>query len=66
MIENRILTWENMIKRGFVGPSRSVLCGGEEEKINLVMINCPFTKEVWNNILKVLKSQKNMERWSDQ
>jgi hypothetical protein len=61
MIENRILTWENMIKRGFVGPSRCALCRGEEETINHLMINFPFTIEVWNNILKVLKSKKKWE-----
>jgi hypothetical protein len=58
MIENRILTWDNLIKRGFVGPSRCFLCGKGEETINHLMVKCPFTRDVWNYLLKVLKVQR--------
>jgi hypothetical protein len=61
MIENRILTWDNLIKRGFVGPSRCFLCGEEEETINHLMVKCPFTKDVWKYLLKVLKFQKKWD-----
>ena len=31
--ENRILTWDNLLKRGFSGPNICPLCGLEEETI---------------------------------
>jgi hypothetical protein len=61
MIDNRILTWDNLLKRGFVGPSRCFLCGKGEETINHLMVYCSFTKEVWNYLLKVLKVQRIWE-----
>jgi hypothetical protein len=29
MFENKILTWDNLTKRGIIGPSRCVLCGAK-------------------------------------
>jgi hypothetical protein len=54
MIENRILTWDNLIKRGMIGPSRSMLCGEREEFVNHLMVECLFNKEIWNSILNEL------------
>jgi hypothetical protein len=54
MMENRILTWDNLIKRGMIGPSRCVLCGEREEYVNHLMVECLFTKEIWNSILNEL------------
>ena len=51
MIENRIVTWDHLTKRGFVGPSRCALCGEEEETINHLMVICPVTKEVWKLLI---------------
>jgi hypothetical protein len=44
MLEQRILTWENLIKRGFNGPSRCVLCGIAEENVLHLFVKCSFTK----------------------
>jgi hypothetical protein len=61
MIENRILTWDNLLKRGFSGPSRCFMCGEGEETINHLMVYFPFTKEVWKYLLNVLKFQRFLE-----
>jgi len=40
--QDKILTWENLRKRGFVGPSRCHLCGQHEETINHLLNRCTF------------------------
>jgi hypothetical protein len=59
MFENRILTWDNLSKRGLIGPSRCVLCGEREESLNHLMVECLFTKEIWNSILNEFHLQRN-------
>jgi hypothetical protein len=60
MFENRILTWDNLSKRGLIGPSRCVLCGEREESLNHLMVDCLFTKEVWKSILNELSFTKRI------
>jgi ferredoxin len=55
MLEQRILTWENLVKRGFLGPSRCVLCGKYEEFVYHLFMTCKFTKVIWTTILRDLK-----------
>lgn len=45
---NRCLTWDNIQKRGFAGPSRCVLCGGGEEDSPHLFFRCPFTLQLWH------------------
>jgi hypothetical protein len=47
MLEQKILTWENLLKRGFVGPSKCVLCGLKEENVKHLFVECSFTKDIW-------------------
>ena len=54
---NRCLTWDNIQKRGFVGPSRCVLCGGGEEDYPHLFFRCPFTMQLWHFWWEVWKSQ---------
>jgi hypothetical protein len=39
---NNILTWDNLRKRGFIGPSWCQLCGQEEETQNHLLNLCPL------------------------
>jgi hypothetical protein len=55
LLEQRILTWENLNKRGIFGPSRCVLCGNSEETMSHIFFECSFIKVIWNSILKELK-----------
>eukprot|EP00253_Pinus_taeda_P033272 PITA_33272 len=38
--QGKILTWDNLRKRGFVGPSRCHLCGQQEETTNHLLNRC--------------------------
>jgi hypothetical protein len=55
MLEQRILTWENLVKRGFLGPRKCVLCGKDEEIVLHLFVKCNFTKDIWTLVLKDLK-----------
>jgi hypothetical protein len=61
MLEQKILTWENLIKRGLIGPSRCVICGENEETLNHLFVECQFTKDIWTLILKELKLNRLWE-----
>ena len=42
-----ILTGDNLKKRGMEGPSRCPLCKHHEETMDHIILDCPFSKEVW-------------------
>ena len=46
-----ILTGENLKNRGMEGPSRCPLCCSDEETIDHLLLNCPFSKEIWAEVL---------------
>jgi hypothetical protein len=48
VLHNRILTWENLMKRGFIGPSRCHLCQVKEETTNHLLDECSYTTEIWD------------------
>jgi hypothetical protein len=48
ILHNRILTWENLMKRCFIGPSRCHLCEEKEEITNHILDECPYTAEFWD------------------
>eukprot|EP00253_Pinus_taeda_P004733 PITA_04733 len=47
---NRILTWDNLRKRKFAGPSICVNCKLEEESVVHLMQICPFGRRLWEKI----------------
>jgi hypothetical protein len=49
-LERKILTWDSLQKRGWVGPSICSLCYRDEESISHLFINCPFTLKLWKNL----------------
>ena len=44
--KKRILTWDNIIKRGLVGPSRCPNCNINEESISHLMETCPLAQQL--------------------
>jgi hypothetical protein len=48
VLHNRIITWENLMKRGFIGPSHSHLCLEKEEIANHLLDECSYTTEIWD------------------
>jgi len=57
LLEQRILTWENLVKRGIHGPSRCTLHGKCEETVYHLFVECNFTKYIFYMMHKEL----NME-----
>jgi hypothetical protein len=45
---NRVLTWDNLRKRGFIGPSICILCHQQEETKEHLFNNCPFSQRIWD------------------
>ena len=43
----KILTWDNLKKRGMLGPSRCHLYETQEETIEHPLNNCIFTDKIW-------------------
>ena len=46
MVKGRILTGENLRKRGFQGPFRCCLCLQAEETTNHLLDSCPFSMAI--------------------
>lgn len=44
---NKILTAERFNKMGFEGPSRCVMCKTQEESVDHLLLNCPFSARIW-------------------
>jgi ribonuclease HI len=61
LLEQRILTWDNLIKRGFQGPSLCVLCKDSEETMLHLFGECRFIKNIWHTLTKELKLVNNWQ-----
>jgi hypothetical protein len=48
ILHKKILTWENLVKRGMYGPSRCHLCEVQEETTDHLLDGCSYTTEVWD------------------
>jgi hypothetical protein len=55
ILENKVLTWENLVSKGWEGPSFCILCARGPETVNHLFIHCLFTRQVWLLISGVLK-----------
>jgi ribonuclease HI len=51
LCHNRILTADNLMRKGFHGPSRCCLCLENKENAQHIMLNCKFALEVWGEVL---------------
>jgi hypothetical protein len=48
ILHNQILTWENLRKREFIGPSRCRLFQAKEETMNHLLDECTYTTKIWD------------------
>ncbi|CAI0428536.1 unnamed protein product, partial [Linum tenue] len=46
----KILTIDNLKRRGFALANRCLLCGASEESIDHLFVDCAFTREVWSEL----------------
>ena len=51
LLHNKLLTTENLRKRGINGPSRCALCNSDEETISHLFLHCNFSLLVWRSVL---------------
>jgi hypothetical protein len=59
LLQGKILTCENLNKRGISGPSRCVLCKNHTETIAHLFLDCDFSKKFWQGILQNLSHRVN-------
>lgn len=55
LFNNKILTWENLQRRGKHGPSICLLCKSEEDSVCHLFFKCNYTLDIWRTICKLLK-----------
>jgi hypothetical protein len=51
----KILTWDNLLRRGWEGPNMCSLCRKISESISHLFLDCKFTQIVWHRITLALK-----------
>ena len=51
LLHNKLLTAENLKKRGISGPSRCILCNSDEETISHLFLQCSFSHLIWRSVL---------------
>lgn len=51
VLHNRILTWENLYKRGFQRPGICPMCGNASEETLHLYLSCHFAREIWFSVL---------------
>lgn len=61
-LANRINSWDNLQKKGWIGPSYCCLCLGDAESVDHIFVDCSFTKEVIGGLSVAL--QRNIS-WNE-
>eukprot|EP00253_Pinus_taeda_P019011 PITA_19011 len=51
LLKGKILTAENLRKRGIQGPSRCCFCCNEEESTQHIFLLCPFVQSCWKQVI---------------
>jgi ribonuclease HI len=49
---DKLLTWENLQRKGWHGPGFCVLCRGATEDIHHLFIHCIFAQNIWKHTLQ--------------
>jgi hypothetical protein len=53
-MHKKVLTGENLVKRGVIGPHRCSMCCNALETMDHLFVDCPFAQEVWKISLQGL------------
>jgi hypothetical protein len=61
MVQNKILTWDNLRRRGFIGPSICHLCQLQEETMEHLLNHCPYNELIWTQAAQSMR-RTNRER----
>lgn len=57
--QNSLPTYDNIMCRGFFGPSRCILCGAHEETVAHLYFSCPFSRSILSAIKTWVKFMHN-------
>jgi hypothetical protein len=63
IIHNRILTWDNLRKRGFTGPSMCILYQAQEETKEHLFNGCSYSQAIWDQGAQIIR-RSNQNRGS--
>eukprot|EP00253_Pinus_taeda_P009771 PITA_09771 len=56
LMRNKTLTWDNLCKKGFEGPSRCPMCSMEEESLNHLFNTYEWACQLWSWVEGILSS----------
>lgn len=56
ILNNKVPTGDNLIKRGLYGPYWCCLCKDNTETVGHLFLSCPTTTDLWNSILSHIPS----------
>jgi hypothetical protein len=73
VLHSSILTWDNLLKRGFTGPSIFILCGDAEETMNHILNTRPYSAQIWDQATIIMRTSdrlrnsiiETLENWRD-
>jgi hypothetical protein len=54
-LNNKLLTWDNGLKRGWCGPIRCALCKLDAETTSHLFVSCPYARQA----TKIIKEKTN-------
>ena len=55
VLQKKVPTWDFLQKRGKMGPGWCSLCKESEETLQHIFLACPFSKSLWNEMLRQTK-----------
>lgn len=55
ILENKVPTWDVLQKKSFEGPGWCCLSKGDVESIQHLFLGCPFSQQVWSEVLSLLQ-----------
>ena len=59
VLENKILMWDNLLKRGFSSPGTFQMCKLDEEIVLHHFSRCSFFKSIWMGLCGYLRIQED-------
>lgn len=73
LLKGRVLTWDNIRKRGMTGPSKCVLCNKAKETMDQLLNKCKWSRRMWKEGLGSFDQtrrgpgsiQGKLQKWED-
>ena len=54
LLQDKILTLDNLVKKGFIIINRCALCKNDYELVNYITLHCSFNKKLWDWVCDLL------------